>query len=102
MTTCDRHRDRDYRPRHHAPAQRPVPFVDGDGAALEGEEHLARRGRGDLDVDDGALLELCAEYVRVMLDDAALVDAGNPAFVLVADPQAAVGVDGDGAHVVRE
>src|SRR5207253_1534967 len=43
-----------------------------------------------------------AEYVRVMLDDAALVDAGNPAFVLVADPQAAVGVDGDGAHVVRE
>src|SRR5207248_1398534 len=79
-----------------------IPFVDGDGAALEGEEHLARRGRSDLDVDDGALLELWAEYVRVMLDDAALVDPGDAAFVLVADPQAAVGIDGDGAHVVRE
>src|SRR5438874_7189780 len=102
MTTCDRHRNRDYRPRHHAPAHRSVPFVDGDRAALECEEHLARRSRSDLDVDDRALLQLWAEHVRVVLDDAALVDARDAAFVLVADPQAAVGVDGDGAHVVRE
>src|SRR5689334_340406 len=78
-----------------------VPLVDGDGAVLESDQHFARRGRRDLDVEHGALLQRSEDGGEV-LHRAVLADARDAAFELVADPQAAVGVDGDGAHVLRE